>query len=305
MIARAFLLVLIVVSGAGAGTARLIYGAQASAARTVGWGVGAVLIVVALAVCLTYSVARAHASRPPAALRAGPGAQAVAMLREFLSHLAAFVILAPFGRLWVREGPAQGAMPGIPPVVLVHGYLLNGAAWWWFARRLRKQGFRPFLATIEPPLGTIDEMGESLARQIDHACAASGASTVHLVAHSMGGLVCRAYLRAHGTARVGCLVTIASPHHGTQIARLGIGKCAREMTPRSAWLAKLADHEARSEQPPATALFSYYDNYIAPQESSILPWARVATLPTLGHVEMYFSRRVATQVCDALRARAA
>jgi hypothetical protein len=53
------------------------------------------------------------------------------------------------------------------------------------------------------------------------------------------------------------------------------------------------------------ALFSYYDNYIAPQESSMLPWARNAPLPALGHVEMYFSRRVAAQVRDALKTRAA
>jgi len=121
----------------------------------------------------------------------------------------------------------------------------------------------------------------------------------------MGGLVCRAYLRAHGAARVACLVTIAAPHHGTEIARLGFGKCAREMTPGTHWLAELAAWESRSESPPAVALFSYYDNYIAPQESSMLPWARNAPLPTLGHVEMYFSRRVAARVCEALKARGA
>lgn len=305
MIARAFLIILIVVSGAGAGAARVVGGAQADGLIMLGWGVGAILAVVAFVVALTYGVARVHASRPPADLRAGPGALGAAVLREFLAHIAAFVILAPFARLWMRgrAEPESMSPPG-STVVLVHGYLLNGAAWRWFARRLEKHGFRPFSATIEPVLGSIDEMGESLARRIEEVCVATGASSVHLVAHSMGGLVCRAYLRAHGAARIGCLVTIASPHHGTEIARLGIGRCAREMTPGAAWLTALAESEIRSKPPPAIALFSYYDNYIAPQESSMLPWARSVPLRTLGHVEMYFSRRVAEQVCDALKARA-
>ena len=96
------------------------------------------------------------------------------------------------------------------------------------------------------------------------------------------------------------LVTIASPHHGTAIAWLGIGQAARDMLPGNAWLAALAEWEEESEHPPTVALFTYYDNYIAPQESSMLSWAENEVLPVHGHVEMYFSRRVARQVSRAL-----
>jgi triacylglycerol lipase len=298
MIARALLLVLLLVGGAGAGTARLVVGAGQT--MMVGWGAGAILSVIGIVVVVTYVVSTAHASRPPAELRAGFATRGLAMLREFLAHVGVFTALAPFERLWALDRPGDGVAHGEPPVVLVHGYLLNGAAWRRFGRLLKQEGIRSYVATLEPPLGSIDRMAESLARRIEAVCAATGASRVHLVAHSMGGLVCRAYLRAHGAARIGRLVTIASPHHGTEVARLGIGRCAREMTPGSAWLAALAEWEARSEQPPAVALFSYYDNYIAPQESSMLPWARNESLPALGHVEMYFSRRVSARVCAAL-----
>jgi hypothetical protein len=77
------------------------------------------------------------------------------------------------------------------------------------------------------------------------------------------------------------------------------------MIPDSAWLAALADAERLAAHPPTVALFSYYDNYIAPQESAMLPWARNEPLPPLGHVEMYFSRKLAARVCEELQARSA
>jgi len=190
-------------------------------------------------------------------------------------------------------------------VLLVHGYLLNGAAWWRFTRLLERAGFRAHVVSLTPSLGSIDAMAGSLGRRIEALCAESGAHRVHLVSHSMGGLVCRAYLRTCGTARVASLVTIAGPHHGTALARLGIGEAARAMVPESTWLADLADAEREAGHPPTVALFSYYDNYIAPQESAMLPWARNELLPPMGHVEMYFSRALAARVCEELRARSA
>lgn len=303
MIARALLLTLVLVGGAGAGVARLA-GAGGPGMLIAG-AAAAILGVNALAVLLTYAVALTHASRPDPAQRVGAARVALAMLREFLAHVGAFVMLAPFAALWVRKHAPAG-MPGAePPVLLVHGYLLNGAAWWRFARILGRTGLDVHVATIEPPLGSIDAMADALAARIETLCAATGAPRVRLVAHSMGGLVCRAYLRSHGAGRVASLVTIAAPHQGTELARIGLGQCAREMTPGSAWLAGLAEWERRAEHPPAVALFTYCDNYIAPQESSMLPWARVEILPALGHVEMYFSRHVAARVCDALRATTA
>jgi triacylglycerol lipase len=297
MIARALMLTMLLVGGVGAAGAMLFAGGREPATLIEG-AVAAILLVIVLAVALTYAVAFANASRPP--LRAGPGRVILAMLRELLAHVGVFAILAPFAGLRSGRSPHVARRSGDPPVLLVHGYLLNGAAWWRVARMLRGAGLTVHVATVEPPLASIDAMADSLAAQIEAVCAATGASRLSLVAHSMGGLVCRAYLRARGNARVARLVTIASPHHGTAIARLGLGTCAREMTPGSAWLAALAEWERHAEHPATLALFSYYDNYIAPQESSRLSWADTGILPPLGHVEMYFSRTVAQRVCDAL-----
>ncbi len=49
-------------------------------------------------------------------------------------------------------------------------------------------------------------------RRIGDIEAATGASQVVLVGHSMGGLVARAYLRRYGGAKVRRLITIGTPH---------------------------------------------------------------------------------------------
>ena len=86
---------------------------------------------------------------------------------------------------------------------------------------------------------------EQLAAKIDAIRAATGAAKVMLVAHSMGGLVARAYLRRYGAAHVRCLVTIGTPHHGSVHAWLVPGVCLAQMRPGNAWLAELNRNEAR------------------------------------------------------------
>lgn len=305
MISRAFLFVLIGLVGSGVAAAHLVSGNSPSVLMLLAYGAAPVITVVTLVVGVTYGVARMHGSHVPAERRADVFSILASVVREYWAHIVVFLVLAPFARFWMRDDSAKDTTRTEPPVLLVHGYLLNGAAWWRFARQLERAGFRAHVVSLTPSLGSIDTMADSLRRRIEALCAASGATRVHLVAHSMGGLVCRAYLRNIGSARVASLVTIAGPHHGTALAWLGIGEAARAMVPDSDWLAALADAERQAVHPPTVALFSYYDNYIAPQESAMLPWARNEALPPMGHAEMYFSRRLAARVCEALRTRSA
>ena len=74
------------------------------------------------------------------------------------------------------------------------------------------------------------------ATRIDDVLAQTGADKLVLVGHSMGGLVCRDYLAIHGGDKVDRLITLATPHQGSQLAALGLGANAREMEPGSGWL---------------------------------------------------------------------
>lgn len=125
------------------------------------------------------------------------------------------------------------------PVVLVHGLASNAATWAEYTKQggyLAMIGLRGFavgdgqaegeMFTGDPsqPLKqtkTIAQNAEELARYIAGVKRATGAQTVDLIAHSMGGLISRYYIdRLMGNRDVAQLIMLGSPHGGTNCANL-------------------------------------------------------------------------------------
>jgi triacylglycerol lipase len=209
---------------------------------------------------------------------------------ECLALLVQFMVIAPFERWWMGAEIVRPLPAGQLPVLLVHGCLCNRGLWWWLRRGLRAD--HPAVATLnlEPPLAGIDHFVAQLHQRIEALVAETGAAQVELVSHSMGGLVARAYLQQHGSARVSKLVTIAALHRGTEIARLVPGRNAREMQPDSIWLRRLnASEEPRIA---AATVWSRSDECVVPHDSGRLPGAREYILPALGHIGLTWSPAV-------------
>jgi triacylglycerol lipase len=208
---------------------------------------------------------------------------------ETLALFAAFTVIQPFERWWMGAEAVGPLVPGRFPILLVHGYLCNRGLWWWLRRRLRARQHLVATINLEPPLAGIERLGAQLGERIETLLAETGAERVVLVTHSMGALASRAYLRRHGAARVAGLVTLAAPHHGTRIARLGLGRNAREMEPNSEWLQSL---NAEPPPIPIANLWSVDDEIIDPPDASRLGDAREIALKRLGHMAMVFSPTV-------------
>jgi len=210
----------------------------------------------------------------------------VAWLKFFLveyGHLCIQnVVLIPFRALFHTRSE-RGTGPASGPVLLMqHGYVNNGAVWFFTARALEVRGYRVF--TIDQSaFAPIDVMGNRLAVRVDDVLATTGASQLTLVAHSMGGLVCRAYLRGHGGAKINRLITLGSPHHGTFHAHLAGGPNGAQMRPGNTWLTVLNTTRVNV---PFTSLYSLYDTIITPQDSSVMPEADNVQLNAVGHVSM-------------------
>ena len=85
-------------------------------------------------------------------------------------------------------------------------------------RGLRRRGFRRVLAINYSPLTSdVRLAATNLATRVEQICAETGFERIHLIGHSMGGLVARYYVqRLGGDARVHTLVTLGTPHGGTQ-----------------------------------------------------------------------------------------
>jgi pimeloyl-ACP methyl ester carboxylesterase len=198
---------------------------------------------------------------------------------------------------WFMREPSPN--PAAAPVLLVHGVLCNAGVWLGMRGALRRQGLGPsYTISLGPPLTSIDVFAEELAQRVDRILADTGAHRVTLIGHSMGGLVSRAYLRAHGADRVAMLVTIGSPHHGSVHAHLFPGRSLAEMRPGSDWLRDL--NAAPQPRLPIVSIWSWHDSMVAPQTSSRLPGARDIALHGIGHNALLRNREVLRHVCDAL-----
>jgi len=171
------------------------------------------------------------------------------------------------------------------PVLMVHGYGANGGFWVHLAAQLEAQGYSHATVDLEPVFGDIEDFAVQLERAVHLLLSATRSEKVIIVAHSMGGLVARAWLRRFGAAHVTRIITLGTPHFGTDLAHMGPGQNARQMQRNGEWLAKL-DAEDRARRRMMTSIYSWHDNIIAPQDSCHLPGARNIALPGVGHVAM-------------------
>jgi len=88
---------------------------------------------------------------------------------------------------------------------------------------LTAHGYR-VAETHVAPVNTIDFRTRQLKAEIDQILDETGAEKVDVIAHSMGGLDVRHLISAYGYGdRIGALVTIGTPHHGTRIADIAYG----------------------------------------------------------------------------------
>ena len=262
------------------------------------WGIsaivaaGTVLGLRAAIVAVTWGFARAY----PSPARRLSAAESLRMIAgEYAAFLLIFVFILPFERLWMGRDRLR---PCSRPLLLVHGYSCSRGVWWLLRRRLEAAGHIVATVSLAPPYTNIGKLVPELGQRIEAVCKATGADRVILVAHSMGGLVCRSYRARHGSDRVERLITISSPHSGSELARIGIGKNAREMEPGSRWLKDLG----QSGLPvPAVAIRTPHDNFVMPQDNQRLPGASDVELAGIGHLAVLFARRTASELIAACR----
>jgi triacylglycerol lipase len=222
-------------------------------------------------------------------------------LREWAAFMLFYVVVQPFERFWMGEDFCRPVCGDAFPVVLAHGYCCNRGVWLWMRARLLPTGLQVATVNFEPVFGDIEFFAEQLHARIETVLAETGAQKLVIAAHSMGGLVARAYLRRHGEERIAALVTIGTPHHGTIVARFGPGRNARQMEPGNGWL---NDLNATKLTIPVTSVASAGDEIVAPQDSALLPGTDQRVLCGQDHFGLVLSDQVASIIRAAARAPA-
>jgi triacylglycerol lipase len=162
------------------------------------------------------------------------------------------------------------------PVLLVPGYGGGTQELEVLATTLRATG-REVVIVRTGGAADLREQAAALGRAAD-ARLAAGAPSVDVIGYSSGGVVGRIWAAELGGADVARrIVTLGSPHHGTDIARLGAaiapGACpeaCRQLVPGSDLLADLAE---TVPGPVWTAVWTAQDAVVTPPESGILDGA--------------------------------
>lgn len=276
--------------------------AGATVQAAIGWGIAGLAATCLVATLVTYAF-KWIAGRDGGAFSGESLWRPIVLLgsivREWLAFIALFVVLQPFERWWMgSDEPVAGDPEAEPVVLLVHGYFCNRGLWWWLRRSLLAERMRIATVNLESPFSGIEQFAGQLHRRIEAIAAQERGRDIVIVAHSMGGLVARCYMQRYGTRRIAKVVTIGTPHYGTSIARLGLGRCARQMQRGSAFLQGLPD---MPDEVAGVSIWSAVDNFLVPSGSARIAGAREIEIDGIGHLSMAFSRRVRDAVVGAIR----
>lgn len=215
-------------------------------------------------------------------------------LRLYLTEFKTTMYCSSWTMPFFTFSKRPASPPSSLPVLLVHGYGCNSGYWHSLSQVLSQAHITHYAIDLEPVFADIDDYVPSLREAIHAVCAETGSNQVIIVAHSMGGLAARAYLRADGDDKVAKVITLGSPHSGTGLANFGLGPNSRQMRwigsarqgEASDWLCQLKACEDEQRLRRFVSLYSAHDNIIAPQTSSHLPGAKNIAFQGVGHVAL-------------------
>jgi triacylglycerol lipase len=155
------------------------------------------------------------------------------------------------------------------PILLVHGMADNRAIFTLLTRGLRRRGFHRVIG-LNYPVTTNDirVAADLLAAEVEAVCEATGYERLHVVGHSLGGLIARYYVqRLGGGRRVHTLVTLGSPHAGTLLAYALPVRLGAQLRPGSDLFTELAE-PAPDCRTRIVAYWSDLDQLVIPQTNA-------------------------------------
>lgn len=209
-------------------------------------------------------------------------------------------------------GPASNgtapfqAVSADSPVLLVHGLSSNRAIFHVLRRGLRQAGFhRVTVQNYNWLSNDVRSAARLLADEVERVCEVSGHERVHVIGHSLGGVVARYYAQCMGgDARVHTLVTLGTPHRGTLAAMVPMPlQAIRQLRPGSDVLLELAGPAPGCETR-FVAFHSDLDELVVPTSNARLvhPDLQITDVPVraVGHVSLPLHGRVVGEVCRVL-----
>ena len=171
------------------------------------------------------------------------------------------------------------------PVLLVSGYGGNLDALTPLASAVEQSGREVVVVpVVGDGTGDLDDQAAALGERVDDLLG-DDVPSVDVVGYSAGGVVARAWVADHGgDEQARRVVTLGSPHHGTDTAQLALdaaGTCpdaCRQLAPASDFLRALNAGDETPPGPEYVSVWTETDRVVVPAESARLSGATNTTV---------------------------
>ena len=213
--------------------------------------------------------------------------------------LLALTVLGP------RMAPIRALSDdGQRPIVFLHGLGGHRGNFLpmrsWLGLKGRRRGYSIGLTPGEDLM----TLGRQLSTVISEIIAINGLpedAQVDIVAHSMGGVVARlALLEVATLSRVHTLVTLGTPHSGTQIARLGGTHRCHDLRPDSPVMQALSIQLPWRGPTRMVCLWSESDPIMQPAETAQVSGADNRIMKDHNHTDYLLKKSAWRVILDAL-----
>jgi triacylglycerol lipase len=221
-----------------------------------------------------------------------------------MKRLTAFVSVIAICITGASLSPA-GAL-ALDPILFVHGWSGSASNWNTMIGRFEKDGYpKSYLSAYSYNTSQSNKVDaeKEVKSHIESLEKATGASKVDIIAHSMGSLNTRWYIKfvAGGEANVDDWASLGGPNHGTETANLCFSTACTEMRIGSTFLKEL---NAGDETPGAVNYGTWWspcDEFINPDSSVPLSGATNTETACISHLSLLTDETVYKQVREFVK----
>jgi triacylglycerol lipase len=217
--------------------------------------------------------------------------------------LRALVCTLAISVLGATAAPASSSAQD--PILFVHGYLESASLWKTMIGRFEKDGYpSSFLSAYSYNTSQSNKVDaeKEVKSHVESLLKATGATKVDIIAHSMGSLNTRWYIKfLGGESKVDDWVSLGGPNHGTETANFCFSTSCVEMRIGSTFLKEL---NAGDETPGAVNYGTWWspcDEIVNPHSSVALSGATNTETACISHTALTTDETVYKQVREFVK----
>jgi triacylglycerol esterase/lipase EstA (alpha/beta hydrolase family) len=200
---------------------------------------------------------------------------------------------------------APASSLALDPILFVHGWSGSASNWSTMIGRFEKDGWpKSYLSayTYNTSQSNKIDAEKEVKSHVESLLKTTGAAKVDIIAHSMGSLNSRWYIKFDGgESKVDDWVSLGGPNHGTQSANLCFSVSCEEMRIGSQFLSELNAGDETPGEVNYGTWWSPCDEFINPDSSVPLTGATNHETACISHLALLTDETVYTQVREFVK----